>query len=131
MGPRVATYQLGSKAEQCGSNEHITEVKLRYKTTNDPIPIYHQIKAYDPAAVEALARWGRDTGKWVLKNSDSLTLYAMARYVQKNALGNNYPHLPLAFAVPDQVTNSIVVSGFFGIHGNGPVSESTPRLFKD
>lgn len=59
-------------------------------------------KAYGPQLVKALSRFGKETGDWVVQNSDNMALYAMARYVQK-ALGNIYPHLPLAPSPPDTV----------------------------
>ncbi|OBR06895.1 hypothetical protein CH63R_11015 [Colletotrichum higginsianum IMI 349063] len=58
-------------------------------------PDYQLLKIYSPKMAKTLARYKYDTGHWVAQSCESLTLYAMARYVQK-ALGNVYPHLPLA-----------------------------------
>lgn len=56
--------------------------------------------AYGPAMTKALARFNPPfrfgtIGGYIIKNADSMALYALTRYVQK-ALGGVYPHYPLA-----------------------------------
>lgn len=80
-------------ASSSGNIHHITDVKVGYKEGKTDILTYY--KAYGPRICKALARLGWATGAWTIINADSLTLYAFAKYVQ-NALGNIYPHLPLA-----------------------------------
>lgn len=55
--------------------------------------------AYGPKPAKSLARISGATGFWTLRNADNLSLYALAKYVQKH-LGNIYPHLPLAPQAP-------------------------------
>ncbi|KAI9170782.1 hypothetical protein HJFPF1_00255 [Paramyrothecium foliicola] len=94
-----------AKAKDYGSNQHVTDLVIRIATRSDDGSIKHIFtKVYNPDLVKALARFGKDTGKWVMTNSDSLTLYALARYVQK-AMGNIYPHLPLSPKAPDSVSS--------------------------
>jgi hypothetical protein len=108
-----------SKAREYGSNPHVTDVKIRWQVSSDPqVPIFREVKTYGPEAVKALARWGQNTGSWVIRNSDNLTLYAMARYVQK-ALGNIYPHLPFSLRAPDEVGSLIMIDGLVTIDANG------------
>ncbi|KAJ5735081.1 glycoside hydrolase family 18 protein [Penicillium malachiteum] len=61
---------------------------------------------------------GTNPGYWTLRNSESLSLYGMALYVQK-ALGDIYPHLPLAPETPINVGQSIAIPGLFEMFANG------------
>lgn len=66
---------------------------------------------------KSLSRWPFNTGYWTVRNSDSLTMYTMAKYVQK-ALGDIYPHLPLAMRPPDRVEYG-VQNGLFSLDNDG------------
>ncbi|KAI1504900.1 hypothetical protein F5X99DRAFT_330494 [Biscogniauxia marginata] len=86
-------------AESYGDNRHISDLRMTARGVGG-----HSItvKAYGPQPVKALARYAVDTGEWVMRNADSLALYASVRYIQSR-LGNIYPHLPLAPAAPSSV----------------------------
>ncbi|KAH8811545.1 glycoside hydrolase family 18 protein [Xylogone sp. PMI_703] len=103
-----------SQAGSSGSNKHVSDIKMSVETVRG-IKI---TPAYDPELVKSIARWGQDT--------DSLTLYAMARYVQ-DALGDVYPHLPLAPIPPDMVYPPGVFTAsddLFTIYANGSATVS-------
>lgn len=107
-----------SQAEQYGSNAHVTDIKMQMRFADGS---KKDITVYGPAAAKSLARWGYDTGSWVIRNSDNLALYAMARYVQK-ALGDVYPHLPFAPKPPDSVyppDTFTAADGMFTIDSDG------------
>lgn len=60
-------------------------------------------KIYGGLLTKTLARWkgttSQSVGYWVQRNSDNLSLYALAKYIMtKN--GNVYPHLPMAVVNP-------------------------------
>ncbi|CAJ2509455.1 Uu.00g144810.m01.CDS01 [Anthostomella pinea] len=86
-------------AGKYGENDHVGDLRMR---VNDRSGVSIVAKAYGPAPVKALARYAQDTGKWVIRNADSLALYASVRYIQSK-LSNVYPHLPLAPAAPSSV----------------------------
>lgn len=96
------------------------EVPTRPEEGGDIVYVFQ--KAYGPVLVKTLSRWGRNTGDWVVQNSDSLALYAMARYVQKE-LGNICPHLPLAPASPRGIAtpprDEIVIGDLFAFGDDG------------
>ncbi|KAI0478217.1 hypothetical protein F4859DRAFT_49976 [Xylaria cf. heliscus] len=81
-----------------GPNKHIGDLQLILKANDKSITV----AAYGPQVVKALARYAQDTGEWVIRNADSLSLYATVRYIQSK-LHNVYPHLPLAPAAPSDV----------------------------
>lgn len=111
-----------STANTDSNVDHITEIKLLVQTEK---LAWKYLTAYGPKLVKVLARWGSDTGSWTQRNADSLTWYAMAKYVQ-NALGNVYPHLPLAHAIPQDVqpasTDILSAEGDdFTVYANGTI----------
>ncbi|THC89832.1 hypothetical protein EYZ11_010716 [Aspergillus tanneri] len=93
---------------------HITDLKVGYNTIRGR----KWFEAYGPTYTKSLARLGGATGFWTLQNADSLTLYALAKYVQKQ-LGNIYPHLPLAPAPPIGVELPLTNPGVYTIYPNG------------
>ncbi|KAJ5992306.1 hypothetical protein N7451_008030 [Penicillium sp. IBT 35674x] len=114
-----------STASSSGNIRHVTDVKVGYKEGKTDILTYY--KAYGPQACKALARLGWATGAWTIRNADSLTLYAFAKYVQ-NALGNIYPHLPLAPPAPKSATLPFQIDDLFTLYNNGtgePASNTT------
>lgn len=107
-----------------GTNEHITDLTLKFEK-GDGKSQYK--KAYGPLMVKALSRFEPPhdpatpllpPGTYTVKNADNLSLYALARYVQK-ALKNIYPHLPLAPRAPDDAAEEFVVDGYFTLTSNG------------
>lgn len=60
------------------------------------------IAAGGPTLTKALARWDLNPTGYTIINADSLTMYAHSKYIQK-AVGNIYPHLPLAEVPPRNV----------------------------
>lgn len=76
------------------------------------------VQSLRPKLTKGLARVGCATGFWTLQNADSLTLYALAKHIQKR-LGNIYPHIPLAPAAPSGVEFPLVYPGVFTIYPNG------------
>lgn len=66
---------------------------------------------------KSLARFWVGTGMFVADNSDSLTMYALAMYIQK-ILGNVYPHLPLAPPPPKSVQIPMAVDGYYTVYPN-------------
>lgn len=75
---------------------------------------------------KTLVRYKYDTGHWVVQSCESLTLYDMARYVQK-ALGNVYPYTPLASEPPvSPPTGGVELAFTFGdlftLHSDGTVT---------
>ena len=111
-----------SMARQYGNNKHITDIKMLVSVKqNDGKYRDRIIGAYQAVGTKTLARWGRVTGYWTIRNADSFAMFAMAKYVQK-ALGNIYPHLPLAPPAPKNVVapdGRFVVPNLFTIYGNG------------
>ncbi|KAL2120204.1 hypothetical protein VTJ04DRAFT_4230 [Mycothermus thermophilus] len=88
---------------------------------NPRTPKQDFVQVYGGYNAKALARWYSRPLKdnpFTIVNSDSLTLYAMAKYVQKE-LGGIYPHLPLAGNPPDDVFTVFTVPGYFSVDGNG------------
>ncbi|KAF4262801.1 hypothetical protein KXW98_006317 [Aspergillus fumigatus] len=98
---------------------HVTDIKVGYNVPNTDILEYYT--AYGPEMCKALARLGWSTGKWTIQNTDSLTLYAFAKYVQ-NALGNIYPHLPLAPPPPTSATILFKIGDLFTLYNKGTVN---------
>ena len=74
---------------------HISDVRIGFKSNRKMV----WFDAYGPKLAKSLARISGATGFWTLRNADNLSLYALAKYVQKH-LGNIYPHLPLAPQAP-------------------------------
>lgn len=74
------------------SDNHVTDIKFVMKDTNNN---KKNIPATGPLNNKILARNGKHVGYWTSRNADSLTLYALSRYVQTK-IGGIYPHLPLA-----------------------------------
>ncbi|OTA93939.1 hypothetical protein M434DRAFT_395173 [Hypoxylon sp. CO27-5] len=85
-----------TNAKPYGPNDYVADVRMWTKIVGVGEGV---VKAYGPQPVKALARYGEDGGTWVLRNADSLALYASVRYIQ-NQLGNVYPYLPVAPAAP-------------------------------
>ncbi|KAJ5703414.1 glycoside hydrolase family 18 protein [Penicillium malachiteum] len=103
-----------SKADR-GINPSIHDMKLRIADTSGKTSDY---LAYGAHWTKVLAKWRINPGYWTLRNSESLSLYAMALYVQK-ALGNIYPHLPLAPETPINVGQSVAIPYLFEMFANG------------
>ncbi|KAK1526716.1 hypothetical protein CPAR01_13244 [Colletotrichum paranaense] len=87
---------------------------------------YLETSRCGPKMAKTLARYKYDTGHWIAQSCENLTLYAMARYVQK-ALGNVYPHLPLAPEPPSSpptegVEPAFTVGDLFTMHSDGTVT---------
>jgi hypothetical protein len=121
-----------SLAGDYGSNEHVTDLKIAFKIQSedpDKPEIWEVHKAYTPRWCKSLARWGTDTGKWVIRNADSMTQYIMAKYVQ-NALGDIYPHLPLGGDPPGRV-NLFTLPDLFSMPPNGTVEILNSTNFDD
>lgn len=82
---------------------------------------------YGPRATKMLARWWLATGSWTIRNADSFTMFALARYVQSKT--SFYPHLPLAPRPPPSDvsgsdaggTDYFDVSGLFNMSSDGTV----------
>ncbi|KAF3769408.1 hypothetical protein M406DRAFT_324927 [Cryphonectria parasitica EP155] len=90
---------------------------------------------WGPALAKILARWGSNTGAWTMLNTDSITLYGFAKYIQ-DALGNIYPHLPLAKQSPVGVSlslNDVVfdADGCFTVYANDTIIELTNTTLLD
>lgn len=79
-----------------GPNDNVTDIRMWANLVGIGAGV---VRAYGPQPVKGLARYGKDGGSWVMRNADSLALYALVRYIQSQ-LGNVYPHLPLAPAAP-------------------------------
>ncbi|EAW20625.1 uncharacterized protein NFIA_030580 [Aspergillus fischeri NRRL 181] len=105
-----------SMASSSGNIHHVSDIKVGYEEGNKGVMRYYT--AYGPRMCKALARLGWATGKWTIQNADSLTLYAFAKYVQ-NALGNIYPHLPLAPPAPKSATIPFEIDDLFTLYNNG------------
>ncbi|KAL8675303.1 MAG: hypothetical protein Q9224_007474, partial [Gallowayella concinna] len=78
-----------SQAMSYGSNEHITDMKIDFAQGKK----MKETKAYGGRFTKILARFPRNTGRYVMKNADNLALYALAHYVQGQIDG--YPLYPL------------------------------------
>ncbi|KAI2792815.1 Killer toxin subunits alpha/beta [Penicillium oxalicum] len=92
---------------------HIYDIKIAVQA-NDRTKIW--TKAYGPVINKALGRM-LYSGFWTMQNADSMSLYALARYVQKK-LGNIYPHLPLALKPAVDADWPYLVSGL-EVYENG------------
>ncbi|KAK1448624.1 hypothetical protein CMEL01_07939 [Colletotrichum melonis] len=115
-----------SRANQYGSNTHVTDLKMWVPKEGESPPAYQLLQIYSPKMAKTLARYKHDTGHWIAQSCENLTLYAMARYVQK-ALGNVYPHLPLApeptSSPPTEgVEPAFTVGDLFTMHSEGTVT---------
>ncbi len=97
-----------------GSIRHITDLLLGFYRGGG---IWDYMRAYGVEHVKALARNYLGSLE-VIRNSDSLTLYALTKYIQK-ALGNVYPHLPLAGESPNSVSGAYRVPGYFSVESDG------------
>ncbi|KAK4031213.1 glycoside hydrolase [Parachaetomium inaequale] len=103
---------------QPGLIRHITDLILGFWVPADGGGYkWDYASAYGADNAKALARTYIGSPN-VIRNADSLTLYALARYVQK-ALGNIYLHLPLAGDPPRRVREKFEVSGYFTVEDNG------------
>lgn len=101
--------------------KHVVDLRLEFGSLGNPIVN----AAYGPTRTKALARWKWNTGKYILRNADSMTMYAMAKYVQ-NELGGIYPYLPLAMNGPnfipgDNTGKPIDMGDFFTFNSDGTV----------
>ncbi|KUI60668.1 Killer toxin subunits alpha/beta [Cytospora mali] len=110
---------------------HVTDVKIqaRFKSGKE------WVKVYGAAMAKILGRLGHNTGGWTMKNADSITLYGFAKYIQ-NALGNIYPHLPLASQSPTGISTGngdVVFSAedLFTVYDNGTIIESSNTTLLD
>ncbi|AEO66607.1 glycoside hydrolase family 18 protein [Thermothielavioides terrestris NRRL 8126] len=102
------------------SLKHIVDLWLKILEPDPDNPggfKYRFREAYGPANTKSMARFF-GSSYYTIKHADSLTLYALARYVQK-ALGDIYPHLPLAGDPPDDIGGAFVVPGYFTMEPNG------------
>jgi hypothetical protein len=111
-----------SLAKGFGNNQHVGDVIMRFKNVKDGS--YYQRPAHGAQWIKMLARYGNaSVGSWIQRNADSLTHFALVKYVQ-NQLGNIYPHLPLAMtAGPEEVGIHLVRdSHVFAMCANGAVS---------
>jgi chitinase len=111
--------------EDSDTVDHITDIKISYNVQDKSDPtkkIRRWYEVYGPLWSKGLARLGFNTGYWTIRNSDSMTLYALAKYVQQQ-LGNVYPHLPLSPAPPTGVGFPIGVGNGANIFANGTGSE--------
>ncbi|KAG8528400.1 uncharacterized protein KY384_007318 [Bacidia gigantensis] len=97
-----------SKARSYGSNQHITDMNLRFQDIGGQA---WESKAYNPLKAKILARYPYRTGECertpltllmqltsnssadVWQNADNMNMYGLAKYVQKQ-LGNVYPAFP-------------------------------------
>ncbi|KAJ7161200.1 glycoside hydrolase family 18 protein [Mycena filopes] len=111
-----------------GDNMHVTDLRMGFQTRSG----VQYVWAYGATLIKSLARYDISTGWYIVRSADSMALYALARYVQK-ALGNTYPHLPLAGNPPRRVTDSFTVPGFFTVFGNGTteLEDSGKSLFSE
>ena len=105
-----------SKSRQYGNNPSIVDIKVQFERPNGSVASFI---AYGAKICKALARYKNDPGSWIIRNADSLSLYAMVRYVQ-DKLGDIYPHLPLAPLPPSAVQPpSYTADGLFTVYSNG------------
>lgn len=85
-----------------------------------------ETKAYEGKPAKILARWPENTGKYVMKNSDSLALYALAHYVQGQIGG--YPLYPLvneeAIGAPHLLTTK---EGKVSLNTDSPEAAAWPE----
>ncbi|KAI0484598.1 hypothetical protein GGR56DRAFT_32988 [Xylariaceae sp. FL0804] len=86
-------------ANEYGPNKRVGDLRMSARSPDGTPNVF---KAYGAAPVKALARYSQDGGEWVIRNADSLALYASVRYIQSK-LGNVYPHLPVAPRAPGSV----------------------------
>lgn len=93
-----------SQARGYGSNEHIHDLKVSFFPSNGG-PEREQ-KAYLGRNTKILARWPEDTGKYVMKNADSVAIYALAHYIQGQIDG--YPLYPLVNEEPSDAPHLFV-----------------------
>ncbi|KAG5654895.1 hypothetical protein KAF25_005852 [Fusarium avenaceum] len=70
---------------------HITDLFAMFSTASGEVL---KLKIHGPALTKGLGNSKLDPARWIKKNADSLTMFAMAKTVQK-AIGK-YPHLPFA-----------------------------------
>ncbi|KAI1374954.1 hypothetical protein F4677DRAFT_149111 [Hypoxylon crocopeplum] len=70
---------------------HVTDIKFIMKDNKNK---KKNFPATGPLNNKILARNSNDVGFWTSRNADSLTLFALSRYVQSQ-IGGIYPHLPL------------------------------------
>ncbi|KAL0469374.1 hypothetical protein QR685DRAFT_444120, partial [Neurospora intermedia] len=109
-----------------GDNERVVDLKLSFP--HKPSPLIYD--AYSPYLCKALARLRQNAADWTIRNADSLTLYALANYVQ-NKMGNLYPHLPLAPLPPDSAFEPFVDSDLFSITTDGTVTLASNTTLLD
>lgn len=74
-----------------GHNEHVQDLSVKFKKADGSTGT---ISAYGALGAKLLARWPRNTGDYVMKNAENLSLFMVSQYVQKR-LGNKYPYLPV------------------------------------
>ncbi|TFA97437.1 hypothetical protein CCMA1212_010831 [Trichoderma ghanense] len=105
-------------AHEYGDNPHPTDMKLTFRTSPETT---RTATAYGPVLAKALARFKPfidGVGTYTNRNAENLSIYALARYVQK-ALKNVYPHLPLAEGPPELVDPLFELPGYFTLYSNG------------
>ncbi|KAL6876786.1 glycoside hydrolase family 18 protein [Trichoderma novae-zelandiae] len=105
-------------ANEYGDNPHPTDMKLTFHNKDDKD---FNAVAYGPYWAKALSRFKPfidGVGTYSNRNADNLSIYALARYVQK-ALKNVYPHLPLAPRPPDLVDPLLDLPGYLTLYSNG------------
>ncbi|KAF4420538.1 Killer toxin subunits alpha/beta [Fusarium austroafricanum] len=101
---------------------HITDVDALFL---DPKGYYVSRPIYDPEMCKGLARWKFHPAELIRRNADSLTMYAMAKCVQK-AIGK-YPHLPLAVTLGDVENPTLFMTGDMSIDLQGKVTINGPQ----
>ncbi|KAL6895403.1 glycoside hydrolase family 18 protein [Trichoderma longibrachiatum] len=117
-------------ARKYGSNPHPTDMKVTYAISKDKKIV---LDAYGPLLAKGLARFKPfvdDIGTYTNRNADNLSMYALARYVQR-ALKNVYPHLPLAPRPPETVDPLYELSGYVTLYNNGTVELPADRTLVD
>lgn len=116
-----------SMSQNYGHNQRITDIRIEFerKLSNGAI-VSQWTTAYGPLFTKTLARWSIATGLWTVRNADSFTIFALARYVQSKF--DLYPHLPLAPKPPTDVSDSnsggsdyFDVPGLFNMSSDGTV----------
>jgi len=91
------------------------------------------VTAYSPWGVQILAWWRTAPGAFISRNSDSLALYSLARYVQKQT--RIYPHLQLEPPPPTRGgTQTLVFDDALTLEPDGTISFfnfSSPDVFNN
>ncbi|OBT86430.1 hypothetical protein VE02_05307, partial [Pseudogymnoascus sp. 03VT05] len=95
-----------------GASKRIIDIKIGFTYSEKGKQVFRIISAYGAQPCKGLARYAENTGLWVIRNAESMAIYALAKFVQKK-LGDVYPHLPLAPLPPTSVSGKGVGSDYF------------------